>query len=167
MQQYKNDIQRDLEYFKNCIDNIIAILNTKSLVEIKDDITENRISNNLRRVNNDAEIINDIFENHLTVFYKRYSGEKNYFYAKEEIKKVISYKNFFKILYNIHLVKTYISKIDSENINSILIDINNKHTDKLLKILNNNEVNDYFLGKNDSGFKLDNLINEQFKSTSQ
>ena len=163
LQQYKNDVQRDLEYFKNCIDNITTILDTQSLVQIKEDITSNHKSTNLRNVNSDVQEINNIFENHLSVFYKRYREKKIYSYAKEELKKVISYKSFFKILYNIYLLQTLISDVSNTNNNDTLIVLYNKHKDKLLKILNNNEVDDYFLGNNDSGFKLDNLIHEQFK----
>lgn len=163
LQQYKTDVQRDLEYFKNCIDNLTTILNIINLVQIKDDIAKNQASTNLRNVNSDAQEINYIFQNHLIIFYKRYSEKKIYSYAKEELIKVFSYKSFSKILYNMQLLQTYITGVSTENSNYTLIDIYNKHKDKLLKTLKSNEVDDYFLGKNNSGFNLDNLIHEQFK----
>ena len=94
-QQFKNDVQRDINFLILKIDGL-KILNTKDL-----SANFEYIENNYSFIISDLEIIDDIYSNFFTIFYKRYNNNSLTIYAKDEMANTFGYKRLENTLHNL------------------------------------------------------------------
>lgn len=165
-QQFKNDVQRDIEGIKNGINNLSLVLNFPVYSELAIEFKKNANSNNYNQFILELFSLQSIIENHILIFYKRHNEKKNYSYAKEEIKKILSVKEINNIFQYLSFLFIEVSTNGSEKLSALKNMITVLSTllgypeleKNLEKIKENNEKFDMSKIKN-----LSQLVDIQFK----
>lgn len=173
-QQFRTDVQRDIEYIKNSIKGMNIVLNNVKREEILELMGSSPYAPNYSILNEDCLLIKDIFENHIKIFYKRYFNSKNVEnvenveYAKDEIFKAISANNFnyiLKFLFQIYFNLALIRNNFTANEQLLFVNLMN-----ILKCINNQELNNSFSNyKNDNNkiHTIKELIEYEFSKTKE
>lgn len=109
-QQFKNDVQRDIEYIKNSIDDIDYLIIFTNHFKIEKLFAGNKVEPDIDLIFFDLHLIHGIICVSLLNFRNEYNDKDKYQYASKELNKIIMHKRFHKILTVIRRINVTIIK---------------------------------------------------------
>ncbi len=166
-QQFKNDIQRDISYIKNCIDNFEVILDTKEMMTLCNDLNVNTLGTSFYKYIVDLTLLSYIMNDNIYIYIKRYNKEKRIRYAKEELNKILSYNGFTSIINNMRIIHREINKLYGQSpMEMDIIAIYNKTIEFIAVLFENDDLIGYLNEKNKT-FIIKNAIDKMFETKEQ